>query len=255
MPRSTHETSREPAARATDTGRQDDRRDTTTDEGLGLSPSRAPTEDERRGSGLAEPAEAVPEFEPIGQRTGPLGDAAAPSGRAEVIDEESDLTTSPHSLDGADTAPADADVEPSLVDQELLTDPVAAVGGPDDSADPVADGDEVYVPPTDPVVQPGRHGDVTVLGGFSPSAGEEIRPRRSASDGQIGDEAIVDAVQSALRHDAATTDLAIEVTVERGIVRLRGTVPGLEDAEAAEEVAGRVEGVKDVVEELQIAGL
>lgn len=198
MPRSTHETSRDPAARATHSGRD---------------------------------------------RT------------AEVIDEESDLTTTPHRLDGTDTADDVADVEPSLVDQELLTDPIAAVGDPDDTADPVAEGDEVYVPPMDPVVGAGRHGDVTVLGGFSPSAAEEIRPRRSASDGQIGDEAIVDAVQSALRHDSATTDLAIEVTVERGIVRLRGTVPGPEDVDAAEEVAGRVEGVQEVIEELEVTTL
>lgn len=198
MPRPTHETSREPAARATP-----DRRDRL----------------------------------------------------AEVIDEESDLTTSPHTLDGGDTVDVDADVEPSLVDQPLLTDPITAVGDPDDTADPVAAGDEVYVPPTDPVVGPGRHGDVTVLGGFSPSAEEEIRPRRSASDGQIGDEAIVDAVQSALLHDAATTELAIEVTAEQGIVYLRGTVAGPEDAESAEAVASRVEGVKDVVEELEVAAL
>jgi len=217
MPRSTHETSRDPAARATHSDRADDRDDVVTDEGLGLSPRGAPT------------------------------------GRAEVIDEESDLTTTPHSLDETDTSPVDADVEPSLMDQELLTDPIAAVGDPDDSADPVADGDAVYVPPMDPVVGAGRHGDVTVLGGFSPSAEEEIRPRRSASDGQIGDEAIVDAVQSALLHDAATSDLAIEVTVEQGIVYLRGTVSGPEDAEAAEEVASRVEGVNDVIEELEVA--
>jgi hypothetical protein len=250
MPRRTNETSREPAARATparrdraaDADRQDEERNRITDEGLGLSPGRAPSEGERRGSGLVEPADAVPDFEPMGQRTGPLGDAATPTGRAEVVDEESDLTTTPHTLDGADRANVDADVEPSLVDQPLLTDPIAAVGDPDDTADPAAAGDEVYVPPTDPVVGPGRHGDVTVLGGFSPSAGEEIRPRRSASDGQIGDEAIVDAVQSALLHDAATTELAIEVTVEQGIVYLRGTVAGPEDAENAEAVASRVEG-------------
>ena len=220
MPRPTHETSREPAARATPDRRDraddrlDDGRTRITDEGLGLSP-----------------------------------------GRAEVIDEETDLTTSPHTLDGTDTANVDADVEPSLVDQPLLTDPIAAVGGQDDITDPAADGNEVYVPPTDPVVRPGRHGDVRVLGGFSPSAEEEIRPRRSASDGQIGDEAIVDAVQAALLRDAATTELAIEVTVEQGIVYLRGTVAGPEDAENAEAVARRVEGVKDVVEELAVAAL
>src|SRR5688572_21619682 len=170
MPRPTNETSREPAARATparrdrvaDADRQDEERNRITDEGLGLSPGRAPSEGERRGSGLAEPADAMPDFEPMGQQTGPLGDAARPTGRAEVVDEESDLTTTPHTLDGADRAYVDADVEPSLVDQPLLTDPIAAVGAPDDTADPAAAGDEVYVPPTDPVVGPGRHGDVTV---------------------------------------------------------------------------------------------
>jgi hypothetical protein len=201
---------------------QDDRQDMVTDEGLGL----------------------------------------VPPGRAEVIDEESDLTTTPHRLEGGDAEGSGADVEPSLVDQELLTDPIAAPGSPDytvdlsaDGEDPVADGDEVYVPPMDPVVGAGRDGDVTVLGGFSPSAEEAIRPRRSASDGQIGDEAIVDAVQSALLHDSATSGLAVEVAVEQGIVYLRGTVPGPEDAEAAEEVAGRVEGVREVVEELHVTAL
>ena len=168
MPRSTHETSREPVARATHAGR--DR-------------------------------------------------------IAEVIDEETDLTTTPHRLDGADTGNDVADVEPSLVDQEILTDPIAAAGDPNDSAaDPVADGDEVYVPPMDPVVGTGAHGETRVLGGFSPSAEEEIRPRRSTSDGQIGDEAIVDAVQSALRRDSATTDLAMETARKRSLCSARGCV-------------------------------
>ena len=158
------------------------------------------------------------------------------SGHAEVIDDEPELTTSPHLLDGADaTVP---DLEPSLIDQGILDDPMAAAGGQDDLTDPVAEGDEVYVPPVDPVVETGTHADARVLGGFSLSAEEEITPKRSASDGQIGDEALADAVRSALRHDAATTDLVIDVSVEHGVVRLRGTVPGLEDADNAEAVAG-----------------
>jgi hypothetical protein len=232
MPRSTHEPSRDSAARATDPRSENarsDRRtgggeDMVTDEGLGLLPT--------------------------GQRTGPLGDATAPSGQAEVIDAETDLTTTPHLLDGADAA--EPDLEPSLMDQEILTDPMAAAGGPDDVTDPVAEGDEVYVPPTDPVIGADPHGEPRVLGGFSTSADGQITPKRSASDGQIGDEALVDAVQSALRHDAATADLVIDVTVEGGIVRLSGRVPGLEDVDNAEAVAGRVMGVVDIVEELQV---
>jgi osmotically-inducible protein OsmY len=102
------------------------------------------------------------------------------------------------------------------------------------------------------VVSAAGPGNAEVLGGFSPTGGESVHPVRS-SDGQIGDEAIVDAVQSALRHDASTTDLQIEVTVLQGVVRLRGTVPDLDDADNAEAVASRVEGVVEVQEQLEIA--
>src|SRR5436190_21208908 len=202
-----------------------------------------------------------PDFEPTGQLTGEP-DLDRSSGRAEIIDEEPDLTTSPHTLgteslgtaSDVDEGDAIADVEPSLVDQELLTDPMAASGGPDDNVDPVSEGDEVYVPPTDPVITAGDHGETRVLGGFSPEADVGHRPLRS-SDGQIGDEALADAVRSALRHDATTTDLRVDVAVEDGVVRLFGTVADLEDVDNAEAVAGRVPGVVDVVEELQVASV
>jgi hypothetical protein len=173
--------------------------------------------------------------------------------RAEVIDEETDLTTTPHRLDDPDAALPD--LEPSLMDQELLDDPMAASGGADALVDPVAEGDEVYVPPIDPVIAADAHGEIGVLGGFSTDAGDQAVPRRSASDGQIGDEALVDAVLSALRHDAATADLAVDVTVEQGIVRLRGRVAGLEDVDNAEAVASRVPGVVGIVEELHVVEL
>jgi hypothetical protein len=265
MPRSKHEARQDSAARAdqerniqtpqhssTSGGRADE----FTDEGLGLSPGRGPTEDEMMGSGLFD-RDRPADFEPSGERNGSLADALVRSGQAEVIDDEPELTTSPHLLDGADAATPD--LEPSLIDQEILTDPISAVGAtddpPTDEIDPVADGDEVYVPPVDPVIRTRAHGDAQVLGGFALSAEEEIRPRRSASDGQVGDEAIADAVRSALAHDAATADLEIEVIVEQGIVRLRGTVPGMEDVDNAEAVAGQVPNVVDVAEELDVADL
>ena len=48
---------------------------------------------------------------------------------------------------------------------------------------------------------------------------------------------------------AATTDLPIEVWVKDGVAFLRGRVPGIEDAE---EVAGRLPEVRNVVEQLEI---
>jgi hypothetical protein len=211
-----------------------------TDERLGLTPDEAR---ERAELGLG----------PGGGRDDLAASDAADLRPVEVVDEEPDLTTSPHTLGDPDAIVAD--VEPSLIDQDLVTDPLAASGSPDDLEDPVAEGEEVYVPPMDPVITTDRPGDVDVLGGFSPSASEEVAPRRSASDGQIGDEALADAVRLALREDAATTDLRIDVSVEQGIVRLRGTVPGLEDVDNAESVAGRVPGVVDVDEGLDVAEL
>jgi osmotically-inducible protein OsmY len=70
-----------------------------------------------------------------------------------------------------------------------------------------------------------------------------------------GDEAIADAVRRELSEDAATTDLDVDVDVDDGIVRLSGRVPELVDAENAESVAGRVSGVDQVIDDLEVPGL
>jgi osmotically-inducible protein OsmY len=146
-------------------------------------------------------------------------------------------------------------LEPDFTDQPLLTDPTAASGSPDSWEDPVQEGDETYVPPTDPVVTTDLHGQAQVLGGFQATSDEEIDVARSALDNLPGDEAIADAVRQELREDAATTDLQILVYVREGVVHLRGRVPTLEDAENAESVAAGVPGVDEVIEELEVAGL
>ncbi len=66
------------------------------------------------------------------------------------------------------------------------------------------------------------------------------------------DEALADAIRRELREDALTTDLGVEVEVEQGVAHLRGVVGDIIDAENAEEVASRVPGVGEVVDELEI---
>lgn len=127
-----------------------------------------------------------------------------------------------------------------------LADPGITLGGDTDLA---ADGDSVYVPPTDPVGT-----DTEVIGGFASSSMARIDVDRS-SDGTFGDEAIRDAVLRELREDAATAGLAVEVEVVGGVVTLRGTVADILDVEGAEEVAARVPGVVEVVEEFEVEGL
>ena len=116
-----------------------------------------------------------------------------------------------------------------------------------------------YVPPTDPVVRPALNNDsLEVVGGFGTTAMDEFPDDLQGTalgDAPPGDEDLEAQVLEALAADALTTDLLIQVTVRRGVVRLRGHVPTLDDAEAAEEVAGRVPGVREVIEELEIDAL
>ena len=67
-------------------------------------------------------------------------------------------------------------------------------------------------------------------------------------------EDLVEAVADALRRDALTSDLAITVLVRGGVVYLRGEVPSVDDAAAAEAIAGDVPGVVEIREELRTTG-
>src|SRR5215207_1034795 len=174
-----------------------------------------------------------------------------------------DLSEANLATEGVDNLPEDADeiarvggeVEPDFTEQRLDTTGIEDFAEPlpldPDTVDILDETENVVTPPTDPVITGG--GETTqVLGGFEATADDGIGTARSASDGQYGDEAIADAVRQALRLDASTTDLRIQVDVVDGVVRLRGGVPGLEDADNAEEVASRVPGVQEVNEELRV---
>ncbi|MGI8549653.1 MAG: BON domain-containing protein, partial [Dehalococcoidia bacterium] len=91
-----------------------------------------------------------------------------------------------------------------------------------------------------------------VLGGFGPTSMTDMTVDPSAEGARLGDEALTAAILRELREDALTTDLRIHVTVREGVAYLRGTVEGIEDADAAEEVAARVPGITEVVEELRV---
>lgn len=111
-----------------------------------------------------------------------------------------------------------------------------------------------YFPPTDPVVEPsGDDEELAVVGGFSPDSydrSEDLRPGQT-----LGDEQITDLVRRELREDSVTTDFDIDVETRNGVVFLRGSVETLDDAENVEAVAGRVAGVVDVREELEVISL
>jgi len=186
-----------------------------------------------------------------------------------IVDNLDILEVLPESLGGAslseasvgdfrgatpDTSDNEA-IEPGdFTDQPILENPEGVAGPGYTAADEeISEGEESYVPPTDPV----RDRNNDILGGFKTSSmdDEESTIERSALDGAFGDEAIADAVRHLLREDAATTDLRIHVEVDQGVVKLHGTVQSIDDVENAEEVASRAPGVVEVQEELRVANL
>lgn len=150
---------------------------------------------------------------------------------------------------------AGSDLNPSFTDQPLETNAINVVDEDVFDADLPAEPEPTYFAPTDPVITTDEQGGPQVLGGFEPTSTTTVEVARSAEDNLPGDEALAEAIRRELREDASTTALDIEVTVDRGVAYLRGTVADLADVENVEAVANEVPGVIEVDEQLDISGL
>ena len=149
----------------------------------------------------------------------------------------------------------DEALEPGdFTDQQILENAEGAAGptAVSDIDQEYSEGEESYVPPVDPP----SDGADEVIGGFQTTSmdpGDAVDVGgRDELISAASDELIRERVLQELREDSATTALEIEVEVASGVVRLRGTVDDIEDAENAEAVASRVEGVEEISEELKL---
>lgn len=70
---------------------------------------------------------------------------------------------------------------------------------------------------------------------------------------QVSDDEIYDRVRVRLAGDRDVGGSRIEVTVEQGVVTLRGTVPKEKIRQKAEKLAKGVRGVRKVVNELTVS--
>jgi hypothetical protein len=105
--------------------------------------------------------------------------------------------------------------------------------------------------PNDPPVVPGGRDNARLPG--APRDGDEDEDDSyETRHGPPTDSEITARVVRLLRSDAATSMLRIHVATESGVVTLTGEVQTLDDTDNAAEVASRVPGVVDVVEELDV---
>jgi hypothetical protein len=108
------------------------------------------------------------------------------------------------------------------------------------------DDESPWMAPVDPLILP-RGTDRAVVPGAIDDLEESDESEEALSDDQIAAR-----VRRLLRMDSATSMLRIHVAVKDGEVTLRGRVQTLEDTDNAAEVASRVPGVIDVVDELEV---
>jgi hypothetical protein len=100
-----------------------------------------------------------------------------------------------------------------------------------------------YVPPSDPPVVPSDDPE-----------GVEV-PGSPDTDGAESD--VNARIREALRADGATSALAdrLEIAVIGSTAIIRGQVDGIEDGDALVEVASQVDGIEEVLDQTEVAGL
>ncbi len=140
---------------------------------------------------------------------------------------------------------------------ESLTDDELRDGETDD---PMVAAEEglTYVAPTDPPVYPGDDpSGPEVAAGFGSTAQSDPFDESHHDELLSPEDEVTARVRDALRADASTSDFAdrLGIDSEGGLVVLRGLVDSIDDTDNAAAVAAGVEGVSEVVDQLEVRGL
>jgi hyperosmotically inducible periplasmic protein len=98
--------------------------------------------------------------------------------------------------------------------------------------------------------KPARHFAAIALLAFALSGCQAMTGRTTGQN--VDDARITTSVQANLTSDKASNFTRIDVDTTNGVVYLNGTVQSAEQKARAEQLAGRVDGVKKVVNNLQV---
>jgi hypothetical protein len=197
---------------------------------------------------------------PLDEKVRQLAGDRAPEDQGALIDAEDtdDLGafTSTAKYEGELEAGVDDDLPDDQENLELLTELELRAEETDDPMEAVEEGYS-YVPPIDPPTAPGGAQNAEVASGLGVSALDEPYDQDHHSSFLSGDDEVSARVREALRADSSTTQYAdrVAIATRRGVVTLRGVVDDLVDSDNLLAVAEYVEGVEEVVDELQVRGM
>ena len=130
--------------------------------------------------------------------------------------------------------------------------------GETDNPDVAAEEGYTWVPPSDPPIVPSDDPqDAQVAAGFGSSSMDEPFDVDHMSTNDFADDSMGELIREAIRSDAATTAYADQVAIgtRGGVVALRGVVDDVEDTDNLIEVVSRVNGVVEVIDELEVRAL
>jgi hypothetical protein len=139
---------------------------------------------------------------------------------------------------------------------ELLTELELRAEETDDPMEAAEEG-YTYVPPIDPPTIPGGLQNAQIASGLGVSALDEPYDQGHHSSFLEDDDEVSGRVRAALRADSATSQYADTIAIETrsGIVTLRGVVDDLTDSDNLLAVAEYIEGVEEVLDELQVRNI
>ncbi|MFL5800231.1 MAG: BON domain-containing protein [Roseiflexaceae bacterium] len=181
-------------------------------------------------------------------------DQGAPIDRTDVDDLGEITPTAIY--EGELEAGVDDDLPDDPENLELLTELELRAGETDDPMEAAEEG-YTYVPPIDPPTTPDGPQDAMIASGLGVSALDEPFDQDHHSSFLEDDDEVSARVREALRADSATTQYADKIAIETrdGIVTLRGLVDDLTDSDNLLAVAEYVEGVEEVVDELEVRNI
>lgn len=186
-----------------------------------------------------------------GRRVNSAGEAAFPADRVDDLGATSDTDSYEYELE--------SEVNADLLDEpeslELLTERELLSGETDDAIEASEEG-LTYVPPTDPPANLEDREDA-LDSDFGVSVLDEPYDQGPQSRSLLADNELVAQVREALLENSSTNLYADQVQISEsgGRVVLRGTVDDLIDADNLLAVAGYVNGVTEVVDELVVRAL
>lgn len=154
-------------------------------------------------------------------------------------------------------AGVDDDLPTDEVRLELLTELELRADETDDAHEAAEEG-FTYIPPIDPPTRVSVNmQDAEIASGFGVSALDEPYDADHPSSFLPGDDDLTARVRDALRADSISSGYAdrIGITTSGSTVILRGVVDDLEDSDNLVAVAAYVEGIDEVIDELEVRTL